>query len=128
MHDLPPIVLKVTEHQAEVKCCNHCELLNCGKFPADVSNVVQYGAGLKGLIVYLTEGQLLPTERERELISEIFDCKLSEGTIYNAREYCYRQLETVEQHLRKHLRKQGRTKTGMNRDFTQRLSSKVCKV
>lgn len=100
VHDLPPIVLKVTEHQAEVKCCNHCGLLNRGKFPADVSNVVQYGSGLKGLIVYLTEGQLLPTERVREMISEILDCKLSEGTIYNAREYCYRQLETVEQHLK----------------------------
>ena len=98
MHDLPPIVLK--EHQAEVKCCNHCGLLNRGKFPADVSNVVQYGSGLKGLIVYLMEGQLLPTERVRELISEIFDCKLSKGTIYNAREYCYGQLETVEQHLK----------------------------
>ena len=32
VHDLPPIVLKVTEHQAEVKCCNHCGLLNRGKF------------------------------------------------------------------------------------------------
>jgi transposase len=107
VHDLPPIVLKVTEHQAEVKCCNHCGLLNRGKFPADVSNVVQYGSGLKGLIVYLMEGQLLPTERVRELIRDMFDCKLSEGTIYNAREYCYGQLETVEQHLKEGMQAAG---------------------
>ena len=101
VHDLPPLVLEVTEHQAEVKCCDECGLLNRGKFPADVSNVVQYGSGLKGLTVYLMEGQLLPSERLRELLSEVFGCELSEGTLYNARTECYEQLEAVEQHLKK---------------------------
>jgi len=100
VHDLPPLRLEVTEHQVEVKSCEDCGLLNRGKFPAEVSNVVQYGSGIKGLIVYLMDGQLLPSERVRELLSEVLECKLSEGTIYNAREYCYGQLETVEQHLK----------------------------
>lgn len=101
VHDLPPLVLEVTEHQAEVKCCDQCGLLNRGKFPADVSKVVQYGSGLKGLIVYLMEGQLLPSDRVCELLSEVFSCELSEGTLYNTRAQCYEQLEPVEQHLKK---------------------------
>jgi transposase len=100
VHDLPPMALEVTEHQAEVKCCQHCGHLNRGEFPADVTNVVQYGSRLKGLMVYLMEGQLLPTERVRELLSEVFSCELSEGTLYNAREYCYEQLEPVEQQMK----------------------------
>jgi len=100
VHDLPPTALEVTEHQAEVKSCQHCGQLNRGEFPADVTNVVQYGSRLKGLMIYLMEGQLLPSERVRELLKEVFNCELSEGTIYNAREYCYEQLESVEQHLK----------------------------
>jgi transposase len=100
VHDLPPLVLEVIEHQAEVKCCDRCGLINRGKFPADVSNVVQYGSGLKGLMVYLMEGQLLPSTRVCEVLSEVFDCELSEGTLYNTRIHCYEQLEPVEQHLK----------------------------
>ena len=101
VHDLPPLVLEVIEHQAEVKCCDRCGLLNRGKFPADVTNVVQYGSGLKGLMVYLMEGQLVPSDRVCELLSEVFGCELSEGTLYNTRAQCYEQLEPVEQHLKK---------------------------
>ena len=100
VHDLPPLVLEVIEHQAEVKWCDRCGLINRGKFPADVSNVVQYGSGIKGLMVYLMEGQLLPSDRVCEVLSEVFDCELSEGTLYNTRIHCYEQLEAVEQHLK----------------------------
>ncbi len=100
VHDLPPLALVVSEHQAEVKCCENCGLVNRGKFPADVTNVVQYGSGIKGLMVYLMEGQLLPSERVRELLNEVFGCELSEGTLYNARQQCYEQLEPVEQYLK----------------------------
>lgn len=100
VHDLPPLKLEVTEHQVEVKSCEHCGLLNCGKFPTDVSNVVQYGSGVRGLMVYLMDGQLLPSERVRELFSEVFDCELSEGTLYNTRFKLYEQLEVVEQHIK----------------------------
>jgi transposase len=101
VHDLPPLKLEVKEHQIEVKKCEHCGLLNRGKFPVDVSNVVQYGSGIKGLMVYLMEGQILPSERVSELLRDVFGCELSEGTLYNTREQCYEQLEVVEQHLKK---------------------------
>jgi transposase len=100
VHDLPPLQLIVWEHQAEEKCCKCCGVLNQATFPADVNSVVQYGSGVKGLMVYLMEGQLLPSKRVCELLGEVLGCELSEGTLYNAREQCYQQLDAVEQHLK----------------------------
>ena len=36
--DIPPIELRVTEHQVEVKCCPACGQHNQGMFPAEASN------------------------------------------------------------------------------------------
>lgn len=92
VHDLPGLQLIVTEHQAEVKCCPGCGGLNRAAFPADVNSVVQYGSGIKGLMVYLMEGQLLPSERVCELLKDVLGCELSEGTLYNARQRCDRAI------------------------------------
>lgn len=100
VHDLEPPRLKVTEHQVEVKCCPHCQRLNQGTFPADVNSIVQYGAGVKGLIVYLLEYQLLPFERVTQLLADVFNCKISEGTVYNSRERCFEQLAGVESQIK----------------------------
>jgi transposase len=75
-------------------------MVNYAAFPSDVNSVVQYGSGIKGLMVYLMEGQLLPSKRVCELLSDLLGCRLSEGTLYNARERCYEQLAGVEAHLK----------------------------
>jgi transposase len=100
IHDLPPIKLVVHEHQAEEKCCPQCGVTNQGKFPAFVNSLVQYGPSLKGLMVYLMEGQLLPSERTRELLQEVIGCEISEATLYNTRLRCYEQLEAVESYIK----------------------------
>ena len=100
VHDLPPLQLVVAEHQSEEKCCPRCGVLNQGAFPADVNSVVQYGSELKGLMVYLMEGQLLPSQRVRELLQEVVGCEISEGTLYNSRTRCYEQLAAVEAHIK----------------------------
>lgn len=100
VHDLPPLELVVSEHQAEEKCCPCCGVLNRAAFPPDVNSVVQYGSGIKGLMVYLMEGQLLPSGRVCELLSEVLGCEVSEGTLYNARQRCHEQLEEVEVSLK----------------------------
>jgi transposase len=76
--DIPPIELEVTEHQSEVKCCPDCGQQNQGVFPPEVSNVVQYGPRLKGMMVYLMEGQLLPSARTVETLSDILGVQISE--------------------------------------------------
>ena len=100
VHDLPPLRLEVCEHRAEVKCCPHCGVENRGVFPAQVNSMVQYGNGVQGLMVYLMEAQLLPSQRVCEFLREVFGCEASEGTLYNTRKRCFEQLELIETHLK----------------------------
>ena len=103
VHELPPLRLHIIEHQVEVKCCPDCAEISKGAFPADVTVPVQYGSGLRGLMVYLMNAQLLPSNRTREVLSEVFGCDLSEGTLYNVRGQCFEQLASVEQQIKESL-------------------------
>lgn len=103
VHELPPLRLQVIEHQAEVKCCADCEAISRAAFPADVNSRVQYGSGVRGLMVYLMDAQLLPSDRTCEVLSEVFGCEVSEGTLYNARGKCFEQLAPVEQAIKERI-------------------------
>ncbi|MEO1149084.1 MAG: IS66 family transposase, partial [Cyanobacteria bacterium J06638_22] len=94
--DIPPIELQVTEHQIEVKCCPQCGQSNQGQCPPEAMNVVQYGPRLKAMMVYLTEGQLLPSHRVCELLSDLMNVSLSEGTLYTTKDQCFWHLEPIE--------------------------------
>ena len=94
--DIPPIDLVVTEHQVEVKDCPHCGQVNQGSFPAEANTVVQYGPRLKGLMVYLMEWQLLPSNRVCDLLETLGQVSVSEGTLYQVREQCYEALAPIE--------------------------------
>jgi transposase len=97
--DIPPMKLKVKEHQVEVKCCRHCGHHSQGSFPAEASNVVQYGPRLKAMMVYLMEAQLLPSKRSCEVLSELLGVRVSEGTLYTTRTQCFEHLELIEEHI-----------------------------
>lgn len=86
--DIPPIELLVTEHQVEVKCCPDCGQTNQSDFPFEASNVVQYGPRLKGVMVSVMEGQLLPSARTCECLRDLLGVAVSEGTLYNVRAQC----------------------------------------
>ncbi len=95
--DLPPIEVLVTEHQVEVKCCPRCGQSNQGRFPAEASNVVQYGARIKAMMVYLMEGQLLPSHRTCEVLKDLMHVRVSDGTLYTTRDQCFEHLAPIEQ-------------------------------
>lgn len=93
-YDIPPLKIQVTEHQSEVKVCR-CGCRNTN-FPEGLRHYVQYGPRIKGLLVYLQNYQLLPYSRTAELIEDLFDHKISCGTLHNAQKYAYEQLESFE--------------------------------
>jgi transposase len=100
VYDIPPIELLVTEHQAEVKTCPHCQQENQAQFPPFVTNVVQYGARIKSMMVYLMEGQLLPSARTCEILSDLVGANISEGTLFNTRSQCFDQLAANEEAIK----------------------------
>jgi transposase len=103
VHDLPAIKLQVTEHQIEKKYCPHCNLVTISKFPQTVKDWVQYGEGVKGLVTYLNQYQLIPSQRTQELMKDVFGCEIGEGTIYNQVQKCHEVLEPVEQQIKEKL-------------------------
>ncbi len=83
VHDLPPLQVVVTEHQAETLCCRHCRQLSQGTFPSNVVAPVQYGPGIQQLAVYLKSEQYIPYDRSRQFLADLFDLHLSPGTLQN---------------------------------------------
>jgi len=100
VHELPKIEVQVTEHQIEKKVCPQCKLASISKFPNPVREWVQYGETVRGLVTYLNQYQLIPSQRTQEMMSDVFGCKISEGTIYNQVQKCYEIIEPVEKSIK----------------------------
>lgn len=98
VYDIPPLDIKITEYQSEVKICS-CGCTNKA-FPQGVNHPVAYGASIKSLMVYLQTYQLLPYERTKELISDLFNHNISKGTLYNTGKCAYNKLEEFENRLK----------------------------
>jgi transposase len=95
--DLPDIRLLAYEHQIEAIRCPTCHASSLGSFPTAVSAPVQYGPNLQALVVYLHQGQLLPTARTCEALAAICGCQLSEATLLQWSELAAERLApTVE--------------------------------
>jgi transposase len=95
VHDLPPLRLLVTEHQAATLRCGQCGQLSRGVFPPEVRQPVQYGARVQQLVVYLKTAQLLPYERSRQCFADLFGVSISPGTLQNIIRRAARQLQPV---------------------------------
>jgi transposase len=103
VYDIPPPKMEVVEHLVESKVCPCCGMNNKASFPDGVTYPVQYGANLKGLLVYLNQYQMLPYERLVELMHDVFGHTVSEGTLYNTNCTVYESLETAENKIKDQL-------------------------
>jgi transposase len=81
--DLPPIELQVTEHQAQVKQCSTCGGKTKARFPEGIQKGTQYGTKIQAILTYFSQYQLLPYLRTQEMFQDLFNVKLSQGTIKN---------------------------------------------
>jgi transposase len=94
--DIPPITVWVIEHQAQTKCCPACGTATSGAFPPEVTAPVHYGPGVATLAVYLNQEQLLPVARTAQVLAEVFDCPVAEGTVERAVADCHERLAVAE--------------------------------
>jgi len=93
--EVPPLRLRVTEHQAESKWCEKCQQQVKAAFPRGVQQPTQYGAAFKGMLVYLNVYQLLPLKRVAELVQDWFGQRVSEGTLDRALRQTAQAVEPV---------------------------------
>jgi transposase len=91
--DIPPMRIRVTEHQAESKQCPHCRQRVKGTFPTNVTQPVQYGPRLKAQTVYLNNYQLLPLARTCELLGDFYGHTPSEALVLAGNETLVNNIE-----------------------------------
>ncbi len=78
--DLPPITVRVTEHQLITRRCG-CGTTTRGTAPEGVMAPVQYGPRITAIILYLYVAQFLSKKRTAQALAELFGTPVSEGAI-----------------------------------------------
>lgn len=106
--EVPPLALEVTEHRAQRKRCSGCGRVSTAEFPPEANATaaaVSYGPRIKALCVYLTGYQLLPYERTRELLFDLFGAPATPGagTLYSAAKSCFEGLKESEEAIKEGL-------------------------
>jgi transposase len=81
--ELPPLKYITIEHQVVGVRCPCCGEVTTDEFPAGITQPVQYGSSVKRTAVYLHTAQLVPYERTREALAELFGLPVSTGTLPN---------------------------------------------
>ena len=95
--EIPEPKLKVIEHRAEKKICPGCGKKNTAAFPTGVESPAQYGPRFKGLVSYLQNYQMVPFDRLTEFLEDVYEARISEGTVANTAEAAYNGLAGFEE-------------------------------
>ena len=101
--DLPAVQVEVTEHRAEVKTCPHCRKVCQAAFPEGVSQPVQYGPRFKAQLVYFNQYHFVSLSRVAEIMADLYDQAVSEGTIVEAGLSAAQRVEPVNEQIKQHL-------------------------
>jgi transposase len=101
--DLPEVVVEVTEHQAEIKTCPVCGAITEAAFPADVTQETQYGPRVRAQMVYFNEYQFIPLERTTEVIADLYQQPVAEGTVEAADEKVAEEVAPLNAEIKSHL-------------------------
>jgi len=104
--DAPKVKIFVTEHQAEIKVCPRCGIRNKGIYPADVTQVVQYGPEIKAQAVYFNQYQLLPLHRMSELFETLYGQAISEASLIEFCQEVAEKIQSVQACIKTHLTNQ----------------------
>jgi len=80
--DLPPIKAIITEHIKYQVTCPCCYQISTSIMPIrEVKSKVQYGACIRTLVTYLNVRQVVAKKRLQELLMDVFNIPISQGTI-----------------------------------------------
>jgi transposase len=114
--DIPPVIPEITLHRLHRKQCS-CGCLVKGQAPAFVKAFISYGSNLRALVGYLNTEQHIPYKRLCEILRDIFDISVSEGSIYNMLESVKTSAAQIYEQIRSRIESSpvvGADETGLN--------------
>ena len=114
--DLPPIIPETTLHRIFGRQC-HCGRMVNSHFPASVKGFVSYGSNIKALVGYLNTEQQIPYKRLCEILRDVCNISLSEGSIYNMLESVKISASSMYEQIRSRIESSpvvGADETGLN--------------
>lgn len=116
--ELPEMKLKVIEHRVEKKVCK-CGFCNIPLNAPQLRNHAFYGNKFKTFVLYLKNHHMFPFARTKELIKDVFNHNISEGTFWNIEKEFSEKLKPVEEIIKQeiiHSKSAGFDETGMRAD------------
>ena len=81
--DIPPIKPIITEHRLIEKTCPCCNQKSKGAFPDHIRSLVQFGINTIIAVIYFNVIHHIPFQRTTKILKDMFQIKLSEGTVEN---------------------------------------------
>lgn len=72
----------------------------CSEFPEDVNGDVSYGPNVQALIVYLSEEHVVPYQRIKTFMIDMFNIDMSESTIDNIVRRVIRRAKTFYERIK----------------------------
>ncbi len=87
------------------KRCPKSKQITVAEGPKEIRQPIQYGPRIKAFAGYFHYKQLLPVKRCQEMFSDLFSLSISQGTLVNAHEKLYRQLEVPAKQIQNALLK-----------------------
>ncbi len=79
--DIPTIKAVWTEYRTYGKNCS-CGCNTIADFPEGVTSPISYGSNIEGLIGYFHARHYLPFARMKEMMSDVFNIGISEGSLH----------------------------------------------
>ncbi|GHV28237.1 hypothetical protein FACS1894176_10710 [Bacteroidia bacterium] len=114
--DIPPIQPQLTQHRIVGKHCT-CGCLAKGRAPSHVKGFVSYGSNLKAMVGYLNTEHHIPYKRLCEILKDLFNLTISEGTVHNLLQSIKSSSTAMYQQIRQRIESSpvvGADETGMN--------------
>lgn len=78
--DLPPVAVRVTEHQLIERRCG-CGAVTKGAAPEGVTAPAQYGSRITAIVIYLYIGQFLSKDRTAQALADLFGVSVTGATV-----------------------------------------------
>ena len=93
------ILKKAIEHRVYQGICE-CGEKHCSEYPLGVNAPVQFGNSVRAIVSYLSKYQLIASDRLSELMRDLFEMPVSEGSIDNFSGYAEKELKVFEEKIK----------------------------